>query len=96
MTKQEFLNQFHLTEDQFYGIELITHSFYLDHLTSLPDGFSPYIASPLVLNKLEYIPYGFNPIVINGCGLYLNTIKKIPFGFNPQVEGNVYLPSLEY
>ena len=86
------IGEYNLTEDQFYGRELIEGSLYLNSLTSIPEGFNPTVGGSLDLESLTSIPEGFNPTA--GGYLDLNSLTSIPEGFNPTVGGSLYLRSL--
>jgi hypothetical protein len=92
MTKQEFLKETSLTENQFLGIDKIGGSLYLSNVTSIPEGFNPTVGGSLYLNNVTSIPEGFNPTV--GGSLYLENVTSIPEGFNPTVGGYLDLRSV--
>jgi hypothetical protein len=93
MNKSEICKQYNITENQFYGKELIPGNLDLRSLKSIPKGFNPVVGGDLYLNSLTSIPEEFNPIV--GGYLDLCSLKSIPKGFNPVVEGSLYLGSLK-
>lgn len=92
MNKQEFIEKYTLSEDQFFGKEKIDGSLILSRLTSIPDGFSPNVGGTLSLSRLTSIPDGFNPNV--GGSLILSSLASIPDGFNPSVVGNLWLKNM--
>jgi len=92
MTIEEFCKTYNLTEEQFFGKEKIKYSFFLNNLTSIPEGFNPTVGRDLFLCNLKYIPKGFNPTV--GGHLYLSSLTTIPEGFNPIVGYSLDLWSL--
>ncbi|MDR1153478.1 MAG: hypothetical protein LBL04_02105 [Bacteroidales bacterium] len=88
-TKQEFLERYHITEDQFCGKEKI-HGNLDIYSTSIPEGFNPAVEGDLCFRRLRSIPRGFSPTV-DAC-LYFDRVTSISEGFNPTVGGRVYLP----
>ncbi len=95
---KNFCEQFQITEDQFYGKEVI--DCYLDlreylngeYVRTVPDGFNPIVTSSLDMEYVTTIPSGFNPIV--GSSLDLRSVKTLPAGFNPTVGGDLVLHSV--
>jgi len=68
MTKEEFIQYFkekgyHITDKQYYGENIIYNNLYLGDLTSIPEGFNPYMSGTLYLLSLTSIPEGFSPVV---------------------------------
>jgi len=61
----------------------------LNHLTTIPQGFSPIVGGSLMLDNLTTIPQGFNPTV--GENLNLKNLTTIPQGFSPTVGRDLYL-----
>jgi hypothetical protein len=87
-----FCKKHKITEEQFFGKEIINGSLDLHSLTEIPEGFNPTVGGYLDLSSLKEIPKGFNPIVERD--LYLNSLTEIPKGFNPTVGGTLILKSL--
>ena len=75
MKKEEFLKEYKLTEDQYYGKVEIDGDLELDSLTSIPKDFNPTVGGSLFLDGLS-IPKDFNPIV--GGNLDLRSLTSIP------------------
>lgn len=95
MEKLEFCRFLGISENQFNGIDntyKIINIIYM--LRELPEGFSPKINYSLDLRCLEFIPNGFNPIILNG-DLYLDRIEYWPSWFKPQVSGKIFLKKLK-
>jgi hypothetical protein len=88
----EFCKARNITENQFFGVDKIGGSLYLEGLTAIPEGFNPTVGVSLNLEGLTAIPKGFNPTV--GVSLYLEGLTAIPEGFNPTVGGSLYLRGL--
>jgi hypothetical protein len=65
---------------------------YLDSVTSLPEGFNPTVGGDLYLRSVTSLPEGFNPTV--GGDLDLRSVTSLPEGFNPTVGGYLYLDSV--
>jgi hypothetical protein len=80
-----FCEQNRISENQFFGIEPVGDSLYLQSVTTLPEGFNPTVGDSLDLRSVTTIPEGFNPTV--GGYLYLDSVTKLPKGFNPNVGG---------
>jgi hypothetical protein len=95
---KNFCNQFKITEDQFYGKEVIDSELNLclypngTKVRTVPEGFNPIVTGELDMEYVTTIPEGFNPIV--GGYLDLRSVKTIPAGFNPTVGGILYLRSV--
>jgi hypothetical protein len=89
---KNFCEKHRITENQFFGKEIINGSLDLLSLTEIPEGFNPTVGRNLDLESLKEIPKGFNPTV--GWNLYLNSLTEIPEGFNPTVGRNLDLESL--
>jgi hypothetical protein len=87
-----FCKKHGITENQFFGKEMINGSLWLQSLTEIPEGFNPTVSDSLNLNSVTEIPKGFNPTV--GGYLYLSSLTEIPEGFNPIVGGSLILKSL--
>jgi hypothetical protein len=87
-----FCEKHRITENQFFGKEIINRSLFLSSLTEIPEGFNPTVGGSLYLQLLTEIPNGFNPTV--GGSLDLESVKEIPQGFNPIVGGSLILKSL--
>ena len=85
----EFCRDHELTEDQFFGREMVNGDLNLESLTEVPEGFSPKVGGSLYLSSLTEIPEGFKPII--GKSLFLRSVTKIPEGFNPIVGRDLYL-----
>lgn len=81
-----------LTMSQAVGDEKISGSLYLNELTSIPEGFNPYVCMDLYLNKLTSIPKGFSPIV--GRDLHLDSLTSMPRCFSPVVDRCLFLENL--
>jgi hypothetical protein len=82
---KNFCEKHRITENQFFGKEIINRSLFLSSLTEIPEGFNPTVGGSLYLQLLTEIPNGFNPTV--GGSLDLESVKEIPQGFNPIVGG---------
>jgi hypothetical protein len=87
-----FCKKHGITENQFFGKEMINGSLWLHSLTEIPEGFNPTVGGGLFLQSLTEIPEGFNPTV--GRSLFLHSLTEIPEGFNPTVGGCLFLQSL--
>jgi len=85
----KFCRDHKLTEDQFFGREMIKGGLNLENLIKIPEGFCPTVGENLYLDNVVEIPEGFTPIV--GINLYLNNLNKIPEGFSPTVGWSLYL-----
>lgn len=93
LTKENIISRFNLTDEQFYGLDIIESDLDLRNEFQIPIGFNPNVKKNLYLNSLIEIPIGFNPKV--GLSLHLSSITQIPFGFNPIVGHSLYLNSLK-
>jgi hypothetical protein len=95
---KNFCKQFQITEDQFYGKEVIEGFLNLqwypngDRVQTVPDGFNPIVTYFLDMDCVTTIPAGFNPTV--GGHLDLSSVKTLPAGFNPTVGGDLWLRSV--
>ncbi len=95
---KNFCNQFKITEDQFYGKEVIDSELDLrkypngTKVRTVPDGFNPIVTSSLDMEYVTTLPSGFNPTL--GGILDLSSVTTIPEGFNPTVGGSLYLDSV--
>ena len=90
---KNFCEKHGITEEQFFGKEVIERGLDLSSLTEIPKGFNPTVGGSLNLYLLTEIPDGFNPTV--GGSLFLGSLKQIPNGFNPTVGGSLFLGSLK-
>jgi len=88
----KFCEDHKLTEDQFFGREMIKGGLYLNNVTEVPEDFNPTVGGSLFLDNVTKVPEGFNPIV--GENLYLDNVVEIPEGFTPIVGINLYLNNL--
>jgi len=89
---QKFCEDHSLTEDQFFGREMVNGDLNLRSVTKVPEGFNPTVGGSLYLNSVTEIPEGFHPTV--GGYLFLDSVTEIPEGFNPVVGGDLYLDNL--
>ncbi len=95
---KNFCNQFKITEDQFYGKEVIDSELDLrkypngTKVRTVPDGFNPIVTSSLDMEYVTTLPSGFNPTL--GGILDLSSVTTIPEGFNPTVGGSLDLDSV--
>ncbi len=83
------VGKYELTEGQFFGREEIAGDLYLDHLTELPEGFSPVVGGDLFLGGLAELPSDFAPKV--GGDLWLDGLEELPPDFAPTVGGELFL-----
>jgi hypothetical protein len=90
---KNFCEKHGITEEQFFGKEVIERGLYLDSVKKIPEGFNPTVDGRLDLSSLTEIPDGFNPTV--GEHLNLSSVKEIPQGFNPTVGGHLFLSSVK-
>jgi len=88
----KFCEDHKLTEDQFFGREMVKWGLNLSNVTEVPEGFNPIVGRDLYLGNVTEIPEGFCPTV--GWSLFLNNATKVPEGFNPTVGGCLWLNSL--
>ena len=88
----QFCKEHNITEEQFYGKEVISGGLDLRSVTTVPDGFNPTVGGDLDLRGVTTVPDGFNPTV--GGGLDLLGVTTVPDGFNPTVGGDLYLRSV--
>jgi len=88
----KFCEDHNLTEDQFFGREMVNGDLSLRNLAEIPEGFDPTVRGNLFLNNATKIPKGFCPTV--GATLCLNSLVEIPEGFNPTVGWDLYLDNL--
>ena len=75
LSREEFCEEYGLSEDQFYGREIIKKELILDSLKELPEGCSLNSISTIYLNSLERLPEGCTLITNN---LQLRSLKKLP------------------
>jgi hypothetical protein len=90
---KNFCEKHRITENQFFGKEIINGSLFLSSLTEIPEGFNPTVGGSLDLESVKEIPQGFNPTV--GGNLFLQSLTEIPKGFNPTVGGSLDLNSVK-
>jgi hypothetical protein len=77
----KFCKEHGMTEEQFFGKEVIKGSLPLNNIDTVPKGFKPIVEGSISMFHLGKIPIGFAPVA--GDSICFTSLKEIPKGFSP-------------